>query len=169
MRNSLSNLSAQYISNTLTTIVNELPPEKKPENVRKVVSNIFTLLMFLRDDFKNKELLGNVESARNVTVNNKYVSLNLFSKIIKESSDTTLRKLTDEVKNVTDLINRSKKPLADKYTHTFDAEDRSITRYTSLYITVAVATLFVLANYLCDTVINSEPQKGEGDSDGAQS
>ena len=152
MRNSLNTLSAQFVSNTLTTIVTGLPAEKLPENPRKVVANILTTLMFLRDDLNNQQIASNVASGTNVTVSKQFVSLELFSKMIDDATDSTLRKLNGEIKTIEDLMNRSKKPMADNYAHTFVKEDKVTTSYTIIYVTVAVSALFALVQYLKDTV-----------------
>jgi hypothetical protein len=144
----------------LTTIISGLPAEKRPENVRKVVANMFTLLMFVRDDLKNQEIAGNIQAGKNVTVNSQFVSLGLFAKMISDASNATLMEMNSKVKKVTDLMNLTKKPMADNYSHTFDAEEKVTVRYTMMYVTVAIAALFALIQYLNDT-LNFDEEGGE--------
>jgi len=152
MRNNLNILTAQFMSNTLTTIIKGLPAEKIPENPRKVVANIVTTLLFLRDDLNNQQIASNVASGTNVTVSKQFVSIDLFSKMIDDATNSTLRKLNDEIQTIEDLMNRSKKPMADHYAHTFVKEDKVTTHYTIMYVTAVIAALFALIQYLKDTL-----------------
>ena len=147
---SLSTISSDFLKKTIAAIVNKQNIAKpgSVENANKTVSNINTIVMFLQNDLMIANQANSLkENPNGVIVDKQFVSNDLFSVIVDNTSDHELDQLKKQINKIKDLVDSNKLAVANDYKSTFDQGYDSLTQYSILYYTLIVAVLLLIVQY----------------------